>query len=76
MQVMKQQQEATKRALALMQAGSERRSPHISNQEIEDGDHDSDSDPDDEEKLQKARYWDDFKDKNPAGWGNTMGNMG
>lgn len=34
-------------------------------------DEDEDEDIDNEAKLQKARYWDDFKDDNPRGWGNT-----
>ena len=29
------------------------------------------SDDEDEEELAKARAWDDFKDDNPAGWGNS-----
>jgi len=29
------------------------------------------SDEEDEEELAKARVWDDFKDDNPAGWGNS-----
>lgn len=34
-------------------------------------DDDSDDDVDDEAKLQKARAWDNFKDDNPRGWGNS-----
>jgi immunoglobulin-binding protein 1 len=34
-------------------------------------DEDEDEGIDNEEKLQKARNWDDFKDDNPRGWGNT-----
>jgi len=29
-----------------------------------------DDEEDDDEKVRKARKWDDFKDNNPAGWGN------
>ncbi len=33
---------------------------------------DEDDDVDDDAKLRKAREWDNFKDDNPRGWGNTM----
>lgn len=29
------------------------------------------SDDDDEEELARSRAWDDFKDDNPRGWGNS-----
>lgn len=34
---------------------------------------DDDSDRETDESLRKARAWDDFKDSNPRGWGNTIG---
>lgn len=34
---------------------------------------DDDSDRETEESLRKAREWDEFKDNNPRGWGNTIG---
>jgi len=37
---------------------------------------DEDSDPDDEEKVKKARAWDDWCDDNPTGSGNSLGNLG
>lgn len=35
-----------------------------------------DSDPDDDEKVYKARAWDEYKDDHPSGSGNTMANVG
>lgn len=29
------------------------------------------SDDEDDEEVRKARAWDDWKDDNPAGWGNS-----
>jgi len=34
---------------------------------------DDDSDKETEESLRKARKWDEFKDDNPRGWGNSKG---
>jgi len=34
---------------------------------------DDDSDKETEESLRKAREWDEFKDENPRGWGNSHG---
>jgi len=34
---------------------------------------DDDSDKETEESLRKARKWDEFKDENPRGWGNSHG---
>lgn len=36
----------------------------------------TDSDKEDDEKLQQARAWDDWKDDNPYGSGNRNGNIG
>ncbi|EDK46153.1 hypothetical protein LELG_04334 [Lodderomyces elongisporus NRRL YB-4239] len=41
----------------------------------DDNDDDYDDDEDDEAQLEKRR-WDDWKDDNPKGSGNTMGNIG
>lgn len=37
----------------------------------DDKDEDEDEDIDNEDKLRKARYWDNFKDDNPFGSGNS-----
>jgi len=34
---------------------------------------DDDSDKETDESIRKARHWDDFKDENPRGWGNSHG---
>ena len=45
---------------------NENASKSTQTKEIESGD-----DSDDDEVLQKQRAWDDFKDDNPKGWGNS-----
>lgn len=40
-------------------------------QEREKNKKDSDDEYSDEEKIKKEREWDDWKDDNPRGWGNT-----
>ncbi|CAK9441119.1 uncharacterized protein LODBEIA_P49880 [Lodderomyces beijingensis] len=49
--------------------------PKIKKSALSDDDEDEDDSGDDEAQLEK-RKWDDWKDDNPKGSGNTMGNIG
>jgi len=42
-------------------------------QREEEKEKDEDQDIDNPDELKRAREWDDFKDDNPAGWGNRIG---
>ena len=42
-------------------------------QEEEHNSSDDDSDKETDESLAKKRHWDEWKDENPRGWGNTIG---
>jgi len=61
-------------ALSSIRAENRRRAAGLPpDEEKEHTSEDDDSDKETEESLRKARKWDEFKDDNPRGWGNSHG---
>ena len=61
-------------ALSSIRAENRRRAAGLpADPEEEHKSEDDDSDKETEESLRKARKWDEFKDDNPRGWGNSKG---